>query len=56
MRCYLDARRFQRRWVKAFCYKGPVSGLMAALEAALLMEKAELTASSSAAGAQTHNI
>lgn len=37
MKCYLAARKFDRGWVRGFAYAGPISGLMAALEAATLM-------------------
>lgn len=56
MHCYLDARRFERRWIKSFCYKGPVSGLMAALEAALLMEKGRAEGHQLDRKGQTHKI
>ncbi|MGE5594163.1 MAG: hypothetical protein ACM3X3_10855 [Betaproteobacteria bacterium] len=36
MKCYLAARKFDRGWVRGFAYAGPVSGLMAALGAAML--------------------
>ncbi len=36
MRCYLAARKFDRKWVRGFGYTGPITGLMAALEAAVL--------------------
>ncbi|MGE5572987.1 MAG: hypothetical protein ACM309_09725 [Bacillota bacterium] len=36
MECYLAARKFDRRWVRGFAYTGPISGLMAALGAAML--------------------
>ena len=37
MKCYLAARKFDRRWIRGFAYAGPISGLMAALEAATLV-------------------
>ena len=36
MRAYLAARQFDRRWVRGFAYTEPISGLMAALGAAML--------------------